>query len=632
MDLKTQVKQAHWNVSKTCTSISCTNSLMKLPLLTAGVAGRRLMNRSILALSATAKRAWLHWIIDSISRQPTWMNVALGSLGSWLLATALTAIPALGAERITFFRGPFQFSLSIDALEAYAKLGKITDEFNFYAQRANPQQLAQLRDLLTRRFEVSPTLVSQFSYSPIGETVLQRLGGILQTDSRLNGFYALRSAFILAAADSEGLTVLNMIRWFPTRSIQLNLDHVLEVVGDSSELLKKRDAIVVAIKQEAAKEAADQSQVDFSERPDLRLPGPLNWQQETLTLNDLRRARAIPVALYLPQSRKGVNKQLAPVIVISHGLASDHNTFAYLAQHLASYGFAVAVLEHPGSNAKRFQQFFAGLSGPPEPMELIDRPMEVKYLLDELQRLDKSDPALQGRLNLQQVGVIGHSLGGYTALTLAGAKINFEQLGSDCNNNKSLNMSLLVQCQATFVPRATYPLQDARVKAVIAVNPVTSTILGQSGLSQIQVPLMLVAGSEDIVTPAVPEQIRPFTWLKNPERYLVLIENGTHFSTLVEAANGRGVLPVPSGMIGPNPAIARSYLNALSVAFFKTHIANQPESHSYLSASYAKFVSLAPLKLSLVQSFTAAKLAQVLNKTPSHSAASSGSQPTPTSP
>jgi predicted dienelactone hydrolase len=40
---------------------------------------------------------------------------------------------------------------------------------------------------------------------------------------------------------------------------------------------------------------------------------------------------------------------------------------------------------------------------------------------------------LQNRLNLQQVGVIGHSHGGYAALSLAGATINFELLRRDAN-------------------------------------------------------------------------------------------------------------------------------------------------------------------------------------------------------
>lgn len=38
--------------------------------------------------------------------------------------------------------------------------------------------------------------------------------------------------------------------------------------------------------------------------------------------------------------------------------------------------------------------------------------------------------------------------------------------------------------------------------------------------------------------------------------------------------DSRGVLHFPASMVGPNPAIARPYLNALSLAFFQTHTAN----------------------------------------------------------
>jgi len=138
---------------------------------------------------------------------------------------------------------------------------------------------------------------------------------------------------------------------------------------------------------------------------------------------------------------------------------------------------------------------------------------------------------------------------------------------------------------------------------------------------------MLVSGSKDVVTPAVPEQIRPFTWLTVPDRYLALIEHGTHFSVLPESTSGRGVLPVLGEMVGPDPAIARSYLNALSVAFLQTHLANQPDYRSYLSASYARFVSQAPLNLSLVQSFTAAQLKQAANKGGTRSIVNLESQP-----
>lgn len=563
-------------------------------------------------------------------RQRTRYINALKYLSFGILSTVLSTIPALGAERIAFSYPPFgEFYLSRNALDEFAKQGKITDEFKFYAKRATPQQLAQLRTLLSRRFEVSPTLVSQFTYSPLGETVMHRLGEIFQTDSRQNGFYALRSAMILAATDPEGLTVLNVLHRFPTRSVRLNLNRSLKIIDNFSELLKQREAIVGAIQQEAIAESSVQSPIDFSQQPDLRQKGAFHWQQETLTLEDKSRHRRLPVDLYLPQLP---SQQLAPVIVISHGMAEDRTTFAYLAQHLASHGFAVAVVEHPGVSSQRFQQYFAGLASPPEPMESINQPLDVKYVLDELQRHSQSDSLLQNRLNLQQVAVIGHSHGGYAALSLAGATINFDLLRRNCDRDNFLNMSLLVQCKTAGLPPINYPLRDDRVKAIIAVNPLSSSIFGQQGLSQIQVPVMLVTGSKDVVTPAVPEQIRPFTWLTTPERYLVLIENGTHFSVLPESTSSTRVMPVPTEMVGPKPAIARSYLNALSLAFVQRHLANRLDYASYLSASYAKFVSQAPLNLNLVQSLTTAQLDRAVNEVGTRSVVNLESQPLHSSP
>lgn len=556
--------------------------------------------------------------------KPTWMNVALGSLGSWLLATALTAIPALGSERISLIYGPLQFSLSIDALEVYAREGRVTNEFAFYAKRASPQQLAALQNILQTRLPVNPTTVSQFTYSRIGERVLEQLGQILQTESGIHGFKALRAALILAAADPEGLTVVNMLRLFPSRSIRLDLNQSLRITKEVAQLLKQRQAIVASIQHYSATKAASIAPVDFSQQPDLQRSGPFTWQKVTLTLNDPNHQRVTKADIYLPQ-RAG--KQSAPVIVISHGVASDLNTFAYLAQHLASYGFAVAVLEH-ADNAQRFRQFYAGLARPPQPIELIARPMEVKHLLDELQRLEKSHPALWlGRLNLQQVGVIGQSMGGYTALALAGAKINFEQLREDCSksepSNIFMNLSLLVQCDATELASSNYDLQDKRVKAVIAINPLTSSIHGQSGLSQIQVPLMLVAGSADIFTPAVPEQIVPFTWLTTPKKYLVLVEKSTHFSMLSLSARGGGLPPLPPALLGSEQANARRYLKLLSVAFAQTHVANRPEYQSYLGAAYAQSISQVPLELSLVQSLTVTQLDRALDDSVKQKTASS---------
>jgi predicted dienelactone hydrolase len=538
------------------------------------------------------------------------------SLG--LLSTLMTATPGLGAERISFFYPPFgEFSLSVESLELFAKEGKINSELEFYASRANPQQLAQLRDLLQQRFNITPTLVSQVTYSPIGQQVLQRLGELVLTDSRRNGFYALRGALILAAADREGFTVVNFLKKFPSDTLRLNFTEGLKIVSDLSELLKKRDEVVGIVQKEAVTAGAN-STVDFSQQPDLRSPGKFRWNKKSLTLNDNSRDRRLPLDLYLPtapQNSGETSSSPFPVIVISHGIASDRTAFVYLAEHLASYGFAVAVLEHPGSNAERVQQYFVGLAAAPDAKEFINRPLDIKFLLNELQRLEKSDSSLQGKLNFQQVGVIGHSFGGYTALALAGAKINFDQLRKDCDpsNTSSFNLSLILQCQAIELPPTDYQLSDDRIKVAIAINPIDSSIMGESEIRKIKVPVMLVAGSQDIFAPPVSEQIRPFTWLADPNKYLAVVENATHFSAIAEPTPENDILPVPPALLGPNRAAFYAYLKALSVAFLETHLLKHPEYRSYLQPSYAKFISQAPLNLSFLQSLSSELLIKAVN-------------------
>ncbi|MFN6483879.1 MULTISPECIES: alpha/beta hydrolase [unclassified Nostoc] len=564
------------------------------------------------------------------------MKKFLKYLGLGLLSTFLTATPGLGAERISFYYPPFgEFSLSVDSLETFAKEGKIDQDFSFYASRATPEQLAQLRDLLQQRFNVTPTLVSQVTYSPIGEQLVQQLGKLLLTESRKNGFYAIRASLILSAADQkEGLTVVNLLRKFPSDTIRVNFTEGLRIVDDLSQLIKKKDEVFASLQKEAIAQAAT-DKIDFSKQPDLRSPGKFTWQKKSLELNDISRSRRLPVDIYLPKAGSQNPGDLLsppfPLIVISHGLASDRSTFVYLAEHLASYGFAVAVLEHPGSNAERFQQYFAGLAGPPDAAEFINRPLDIKYLLNELQRLDKSDSTLQGKLNFQQVGAIGQSFGGYTVLTLAGANINFEQLRQDCNpDNSSFNLSLFLQCQATELPPKNYELKDDRIKAIIAINPIDSSVLGQGGISQIKIPVMLVAGSQDVFAPPVFEQIRPFTWLSDSNKYLALIENATHFSAIAEPTPQNNVLPVPPALLGPDRAAVFSYLNALSVAFLETHLLNRPEYRSYLQPSYATFISKEPLNLSLLQSLSVDQFNQIWSGPTPQASKPSNPQPIPT--
>ncbi|PSB18652.1 alpha/beta hydrolase [Phormidesmis priestleyi ULC007] len=547
-----------------------------------------------------------------------WIRQSFKLLSWSLIPVALLARPAVSAERLYVSYGALERSISVAALEAFVRKGELDSDLFVYSQYADAKRLADLRQALVVRADLTPIAVSQFLYTPQGEILLRRLGQVIQPESRDTGFYAIRAALILASSDPEGLTPLNVFRKFPTRGLRIDLQRSLQIAGELEQAVSRTNQATATINQLAQLEALASPIATTTPLPDLASRGAFSWQKQTIRLVDrtrsfvtaLGRDRVFPVDVYLPQIRTERQAPKIPVVIISHGLGSDRTTFRYLAEHLASHGFAVAVPEHPGSNAAQLQALVAGTVGEAAaPSEFVDRPLDIKYLLDDLTRRAKSDPRY-GRLNLEQVGVLGQSFGGYTVLALAGAPINFEQLQKDCGTqalDNTLNLSVLLQCRANALPPLNYGLQDSRVKAIFAINPIDSAVIGQAGFNQISIPTMIVSGNADTVAPALPEQVQPFTWLQSPDRYLALLDRGTHFSTLEETTTNDSI-PLPPEVVGPAPEVARRYMNALSLAFFETYIANQPNYRPYLSASYAQFISQDPLPLSLVRSLNVDQL------------------------
>ena len=522
-----------------------------------------------------------------------------------MLLFPLASLPALAAQEIEVSYGILQSSIAIEKLEQFLKNGNPEEDISILANNLNPEQLTDLRRLLLTPIELNSVEISQFFSTPIGENILQQVTQIIETGSERADFYAIRSALILAAAEQpQSFTILDVLQKYPIDSIKINLERSLELADKLRTLSEKTEQAIALISQESATAATQQQQIDFDNLPNLRLPGNFDWTVETLKLNARQRDRQFLADLYLPQLQQA--KKTVPVVVISHGLGSDRDSFRYLAQQLASYGFAVAIPEHPNSNTEQIRSLLAGRTNVvTEPREFIDRPLDIKYLLDILEQRYGSN------LNLQQVGVIGQSFGGYTALALAGASLNFEQLQQDCGElDAFLNVSLLLQCRAIELPQKQYNLRDPRIKAAIAINPITSSIFGRDGLSQIPIPVMLVSSSDDRVAPALPEQIQPFSWLTTEQKYLVLLEGGTHFSAIAKPDLSQDPIQIPSEIIGSDTEteIARRYLKTLSVAFLTTYVEDSPQFRPYLSADYAETISRSTLPLQFVQSLPQTEL------------------------
>ena len=546
-------------------------------------------------------------------------------LGLGILPILLQPKPVLSAERITTFIGPLQISVDVDSLETFAQEEKINSDLALITNRLDEPTKTKLREILRQRFDIDPIFISRYARLPLVEGILNKIGRIVKLQPGLNGFIGMRAAAILAAADSEeGLTVINFLRHFPSQDIHLDAPLLLQLGEELNNLAQYSQVAVSEVIHQSQLEA-EASPIDLSQLEDLSQPGTwqvtkqaISFKIDSLQNSDLGLPSSYDLnfALYLPQN----NPSPAPLVIIAQGFGAPPDTYGYVAQHLASYGYAVASIEHLGTNlAERLTFPNSELSSWITPTEFVSRPLDVTHLLDKLEELVATDSQWKERLNLEQVGVFGYSFGGYSALAVAGAQINQPRLTAECNPEKlSTVLSFYFQCQAKYLPPLNFQLKDPRIKAVFSVYPLTNPIFGSEGMSKIDIPTMVVAASQDTTVPPVQNQIHPFLWLETPDKYLALLNSGTHFTT-VEVEN-RGIEGVPSidsqKQPDPKSKIARDYLNVMSVAFFNRHLRGLAEYAPYLTAAYTQNISTEAISINLIQSLQFQQLETAYGKKP----------------
>jgi predicted dienelactone hydrolase len=504
------------------------------------------------------------------------------------LSVPLMAIgPVQAGELLSFSYGPLIRSLRISSLQAFAKDGSVADDLAFFLQFTPANKRENLRSALLQRADIDPLSVSQFFNSRIGLDVLERLGRGITTQRGGNGKFVLRSALVGAAFSSDGLSLLNVLQQLPT-NIQLHGESIAGAAKAGEKIIAATEAITSTLSALSAKEAAAQPVVNFNSLPDPAKPGPFSVRKQVWNLADASRRRSFYVDVYIPE--KNTAAQI-PVIMFSHGLASRPEDYAEGLKHLASYGYVVAAPQHPGSDTIWLKAMLKGLHQDIfDVQDFIQRPKDISYVIDELGR--RNAGSFAGKLNLDSVGIAGHSFGGYTALAVAGATIDFDYLQADCTRlYAALDISLLLECRALELPRKSYALQDPRARAVFVANPVLRSIFGPTGIRAIATPVMLASGSYDPAAPPALEQALPFTWLKEPQKYWMLMEGQAHVNFNEIDPGIKQTIESVGDLTLPSQGLISKYINATTVPFFEIHLRNNKAYLPLLSSSYSNYLS-----------------------------------------
>ncbi|MCG3137505.1 MAG: hypothetical protein HJJLKODD_01351 [Phycisphaerae bacterium] len=159
-------------------------------------------------------------------------------------------------------------------------------------------------------------------------------------------------------------------------------------------------------------------------------PGPEAVGTLLLEWQDISRERTIPVKIYYPTP----GRQACPVILFSHGTGGSREGYEYLGRHWASYGYVCVHVQHAGSDKDIFQPGVKPLEAVKQSagnlQNALERPRDISFALDQLTLLNQqAESPLFGRLDLQHVGVAGHSFGAYTAEMVAGRVISLPRGG-----------------------------------------------------------------------------------------------------------------------------------------------------------------------------------------------------------
>ena len=261
-------------------------------------------------------------------------------------------------------------------------------------------------------------------------------------------------------------------------------------------------------------------------------------------------AQALPVARKLQIAGLAVDAWIPdshapapwPIILFSHRYRGCNTQSSFLMQALAVDGYAVFAPKHRDADCGKLQSWLPRPEIPfsnPENWSdgtYADRAQDLENLLNAL----PEDPHFRGPpFDWQHVGLVGHSLGGYTVLELAGGW-----------------------------PR----WKDPRVKAVLALSPYAAPLAVQHTLGEIDAPVMYLGGSRDAPITASLER-REGAYEQTPApKYLVVIDGAGHLAWVDNRAKAKHPLtieygraffdrylkgkPFPRGLEEPGPGIA----------------------------------------------------------------------------
>lgn len=205
-----------------------------------------------------------------------------------------------------------------------------------------------------------------------------------------------------------------------------------------------------------------------------------------------------------------------PLVVLSHGFGNRAVMWSALAENLASKGYVVAAIEHGDVSAKE-----AGSPLTSFLSTVVHRAADQRFVIDELSRRAKSRQGVFAHADTERLALIGYSMGGFGALTTAGA-------GYDPNGGlfRQVPVGLL---DAAREDRVSAP---ANLRALVAIAPwggaAATRMWTPAALGKIAIPSLIIDGDHDDIVDYAGGVRWLFGAMTRSDRHLLVYRDARH--------------------------------------------------------------------------------------------------------
>jgi predicted dienelactone hydrolase len=252
-----------------------------------------------------------------------------------------------------------------------------------------------------------------------------------------------------------------------------------------------------------------------------------------------------------PDAEVSRESQQYPLVLLSHGTGGSAMQMMWLGYYLAARGYIVAAVNHHGNTGSEKQLFPQGF------LLYWERAKDLSVVLDKL----LADPVFGARIDRNRIAAAGFSLGGYTVISIAGGVFSSTEFEAFCHSPKRDFTcepqpefpdahKLFAQIKKTdpevrrSLRHAGDSYKDKRIKRVFAIAPALGSGFTKTGLSRIEVPVFIIIGQADKVTPLKTNAQRYANFIKGA-RLTVLPGEVRHYTFLAECnAHGKAVVDI----------------------------------------------------------------------------------------